>query len=372
MKGLVPGHTKTYAETFYDIGTRLKVSPLHLACRVYQEQGTGESPLISGTYAPYEGYYNYFNIGASGSTNEAIYNSGLKKAQQYGWSTHLRSLEGGAEVLSSNYILRGQDTLYLQKFDVDDKYDGLYWHQYMQNISAPSNEGKNIKNIYEQAGLLDINRIFIIPVFQEMPQVASPYPSISYHISFEVDESYTGNIIYLDGVKKEVTREGNRISFTADNDKATTVTMYRYNENNVPIGMRVWSLEFGKTKYEITLLPQFEDLLSYHGFSIRITGNPGMRFKAGISEKIKKDLVQSNINGFTLKEYGGILMKESRASAYPLIYDGQYTLKGVAYGTVNGSFTDKVYETIAGRNRFTTVLVGMAPNAYKENLIFRG
>ena len=61
-----------------------------------------------------------------------------------------------------------------------------------------------------------------------------------------------------------------------------------------------------------------------------------------------------------------------RSSAYPLIYDGQYTLKGVAYGTVNGSFTDKVYETIAGRNRFTTVLVGMAPNAYKENLIFRG
>ena len=67
MKGQLPKSDMTYADAFYKIGVSLKVSPFHLACRVYQEQGEGTSPLISGTYdvvPEYKGYYNYFNIGA--------------------------------------------------------------------------------------------------------------------------------------------------------------------------------------------------------------------------------------------------------------------------------------------------------------------
>ena len=160
----------TYAKAFYDIGNSIGVSPVHLATRVKQEQGTqGTSDLISGTYPGYEGYYNYYNIQASGSNHEQIVANGLNEAKAEGWDTRYGALLGGSQKVANRYILRGQDTLYLQKFDVDGTYDGRYWHQYMQNLAAPSNEGRNTKKAYESAGMLDEAFVFKIPVYNNMP-----------------------------------------------------------------------------------------------------------------------------------------------------------------------------------------------------------
>lgn len=159
----------TYAQAFYDIGKRIGVSPVHLATRVKQEQGTsGSSDLISGVYPGYEGYYNYYNIQASGKTHEEIVANGLNEAKSEGWNTRYGALYGGSQKVANRYILRGQDTLYLQKFDVDGQYDGRYWHQYMQNLAAPSNEGRNTKKAYESAGMLDEAFVFKIPVYKNM------------------------------------------------------------------------------------------------------------------------------------------------------------------------------------------------------------
>ena len=176
MKGELPGAGMSYASAFYEIGVKLKVSPFHLACRVYQEQGKGTSALISGSYSGYEGYYNYYNIGASGKTTEEIVKSGLERAQKEGWNTRYKSLNGGAVILSKNYILKGQDTLYLQKFDVDSSYNGLYTHQYMQNIMAPYTESQMVKRAYTETGSLDNPFVFKIPVYNNMPSSACPVP----------------------------------------------------------------------------------------------------------------------------------------------------------------------------------------------------
>ena len=176
MKGDLPGAGMSYASAFFEIGVGLKVSPFHLACRVYQEQGKGTSPLISGTYSGYEGYYNYYNIGASGTTTEAVVKSGLERAKKEGWNTRYKSLNGGALTLSKEYILKGQDTLYLQKFDVDASYSGLYWHQYMQNIMAPYTESQMVKKAYTETGSLDNPFVFKIPVYNDMPTTACPVP----------------------------------------------------------------------------------------------------------------------------------------------------------------------------------------------------
>lgn len=161
----------TYAQAFRDIGESIGVSPVHLATRVKQEQGTqGTSDLISGVYPGYEGYYNYYNIQASGKTHEEIVANGLNEARSEGWNNRYAALLGGSKKVAERYILRGQDTLYLQKFDVDGQYDGRYWHQYMQNLAAPSNEGRNIKKAYENAGLLNETFVFKIPVYNNMPR----------------------------------------------------------------------------------------------------------------------------------------------------------------------------------------------------------
>ena len=176
MSGAIPGEGKGYAQAFYEIGTILGVSPFHLASRVYQEQGKGTSALISGNYEGYEGYYNYFNVSAAGKTDKEVVESGLKYAQSMGWNTRYASLKGGAEILSANYILKGQDTLYLQKFDVDATHNGLYAHQYMQNIMAPYTEAPKIKTAYTATGALENPFVFKIPVYNNMPSEACPLP----------------------------------------------------------------------------------------------------------------------------------------------------------------------------------------------------
>lgn len=172
MKGTLSDDEKqrTYAQAFYEIGQSRKLSPIHLASRVYQEQGEGKSGLISGTYSGYEGYYNYFNVKASGSSTAEKIKNGLAYAKEQGWNTRYKSLEGGAATIGNNYILKAQDTIYLEKFNVSESSPyGVYEHQYMQNIQAPRSEAYSTKKMYAEAGSLNSPFVFKIPVYNNMP-----------------------------------------------------------------------------------------------------------------------------------------------------------------------------------------------------------
>lgn len=172
MKGKLPDDSagRTYAKAFYEIGKGRKLSPIHLASRVYQEQGQGTSGLISGTYPGYEGYYNFFNVGVNGSSTAEKIRKGLEYAKGKGWNTRYKSLEGGASTIGNNYILKGQDTIYLEKFNVNKNSPyGVYNHQYMQNIQAPRSESSTTKKMYTNAGSLNNAFVFKIPVYNNMP-----------------------------------------------------------------------------------------------------------------------------------------------------------------------------------------------------------
>lgn len=178
---------KSYAQIIYDAGKAHNVSPYHLAARVRQEQGGGGSSLISGSYTytdpetkkktVYTGYYNYFNIAASGDTETEIIKNGLERAKDKGWTTPELAIIGGAKFLKGGYIGNYQDTLYLQKYHVDSasKY-ALYSHQYQQNVSAPYTESTDVYDAYEELGILESNFNFIIPVYENMPSTASAKP----------------------------------------------------------------------------------------------------------------------------------------------------------------------------------------------------
>jgi len=171
---------RSYAQAFLDLGREFNVSPLHLASRVRHEQGVqGTSGLISGTFPGFQGLFNYFNFGATagvGATNEQIVTAGLTFARQQGWTTRDAALRGGAQLLGGEWLNRGQNTLYLQKFDVRPNRD---WpRNFMQNIQAPSGEGRNIRNSYANMGILNSNFVFSIPVFNGMPTQASVRPDL--------------------------------------------------------------------------------------------------------------------------------------------------------------------------------------------------
>ncbi len=163
------GSELDYIEAFLEIGRDTGVSPYHLASRVRQEQGLrGTSSLISGTYANYEGYFNYFNFGAAGVTSSLVIQNGLAFAKNKGWDSRYKSLFGGAELLSKNYIAVGQDTLYFQKFNVVNSKN-LYGHQYMANLTAAYTEGRKLGQGYS-----DKQQAFVfrIPIYNSMPKEA--------------------------------------------------------------------------------------------------------------------------------------------------------------------------------------------------------
>ncbi len=164
--------------TLISAGEKYNVNVYYLIARILQEQGSDGTVLSSGAgyNGQYVGYYNVFNIGASGSGKDAVILNGLKRAESEGWTSIESSIDGGVRIIANSYIAKGQNTLYLQKFDVENT-DGLYWHQYMQNILAAQNEGSELRRTLEKFNLIESDYTFVIPVYKNMPSSASPRPS---------------------------------------------------------------------------------------------------------------------------------------------------------------------------------------------------
>ena len=182
---------KTYVDVIMEASKEYNISPYHLASRIRQEQGAGNAgAMISGTRTGgdgnYKGLYNFFNICAYGKN---IVQNGLKYAKSQGWTDPEKSIKGGAKILASGYISIGQDTLYLEKFDVVNGGDGYYSHQYMTNVSASRTEGYTIRNTYTDMGLLSSeSKIkFKIPVYKNMPEQICPQPGTEKPVTQDVE-----------------------------------------------------------------------------------------------------------------------------------------------------------------------------------------
>lgn len=376
----------TYAYIFWAIGAEegRQVSPFHLVARVLQEQGNGTSPLISGNYEGaggiYKGYYNYFNVGATGTTDTEVIENGLKYAKNayldgkpQPWNNAYYSILGGANVISANYIRKGQDTLYLQKFNVGpDSHYAHYTHQYMQNISAPTSEAKSMKKLYQSADALGSTFVFKIPVYENMPEETSEYPQASTNVVLQIPDGYN-TTVYLDAVPCTPEKRNGRYITAAKDGSAKSAVVFKYDASGVPTGMYVWTLEYKNNAYTATAQPDLTDLLTYHGFSIRIVGKSGIRFKTGISAELRNQLTTTGVNGYTLKEYGTLVMKNANRGTYPMIKDGEKVLSGMAYGTNSeGKLQDNIFETVDNRYRYTSVLVGMPASEYKTDYAFGG
>ena len=61
------------------------------------------------------------------------------------WNSIEKSIRGGSVYYGDNYVKKGQDTLYLKKFNVQGS--NLYKHQYMTNVQAAAAEGLTLSKI---------------------------------------------------------------------------------------------------------------------------------------------------------------------------------------------------------------------------------
>ena len=175
IKAILPDELDAHAEDLLKASKEAKVSAYFLATRMAQE-GSHLNGLGTGKVPGYEGYYNFFHIKASAGGGLTAVQNGAIHAKSQGWDTPYKSLLGGAQFLGKGYINLGQNTLYYQKFNLTNTTSGLYAHQYMTNVAAPSSEGRIRRNAATEAQLAN-NITFNIPVFKSMPTTVAPMPS---------------------------------------------------------------------------------------------------------------------------------------------------------------------------------------------------
>lgn len=178
QKSVSTGNT-SYVDIIMNAASESGVNPYILASMILQEQGSqGTGRSISGTVSGYQGYYNFFNIEAYQSGSMGAVQRGLWWASQSGtylrpWNSIEKSIRGGSIYYGENYVKKGQDTLYLKKFNVQGS--NLYKHQYMTNVQAAAAEGLTLSKI---TALQNTTLEFSIPVYKNMPSSACVKPTL--------------------------------------------------------------------------------------------------------------------------------------------------------------------------------------------------
>lgn len=172
-----------YANVYFDAATYNgnSISPISLAASSRQEivLGTGKlSGSADGTGKVNDiSYYNVYNLGAYSSCVNPV-KCAIDYAAAKKWDTMEKAIKEGASEIARGYINQKQNTMYFKKFNVTSNTFGNYSNQYMTNVLAPKQEGVATYNAYSKIeGLLDSQIEFIIPVYENMPEIASPLPT---------------------------------------------------------------------------------------------------------------------------------------------------------------------------------------------------
>ena len=227
------GEELTYSDVILKAAKDSGMSAYYLASKMVQEVGSTSSSNAggsSGKNSPYNGIYNYYNIGAytgasdglrwangfmktatstkmykkasasstqvvtipsntelnyisaSGSfyrvkakVNGTTYSGYVKKDNtsvytSYGrpWTNPYKTIYYGAQYIFDSFG-DTQFTGYLQKFNVNPDSETLYGHEYMANVRAAAFESQKTYNAYASADILENRKVFSIPVFKNMP-----------------------------------------------------------------------------------------------------------------------------------------------------------------------------------------------------------
>lgn len=227
------GKTVKYSDAILKAAKESGMSAYYLASKIVQEVGSSSASGAggsSGKNSPYNGIYNYYNIGAYTGVRDGLqWANGFMKASKsttlyksasasssktvtvpsgtelyyistsgdfyrvsvsvgsktysgyinksdtsvytsYGrpWTTPYKTIYYGAQYIFDSFG-DTQYTGYLQKFNVNPQSENIYNHEYMANVRAAAAESKKTYQAYVSAGILETEKVFSIPVFENMP-----------------------------------------------------------------------------------------------------------------------------------------------------------------------------------------------------------
>ena len=183
--------------------------------------------------------------------------------------------------------------------------------------------------------------------------------------------------ITIDGVDYPIEASNDTLYVTIP-ETGDLFTYYGYkniwasNEHsNYPTSMSVYAIErtpTGSTAREIT---ELQDLLTYAGCSIRISGKQGIRMITALDEATKKALTGKGLAGYTLEEYGTVV------SWTDALGNGSFLRLGESYARSNYAYrkgkADPVFARKNGIIQYTNVLVleNLTEADYDKDLTLR-
>lgn len=255
-----------FSENFRTAAYETKVSALYLAALARQEVGQSNSNIVingkAGVLADgidYTGYYNFYNIGASSSSNPKL--KSLQSAKAYNWDTPLKAITGGAYLIGKNYINCGQYTRYFQKWNTSPDATKGIWHQYATDILWPVGPSATTSSSYNSMGIIDSEFTFTIPIYSGIDEISTSLPSLgnpnNWLSDLKVNDISVSN---FSGDKTEYhvivpyTNEVN-IKTTTVNSNSTTNNLekYTFTEDIINIEIIVTAQNKSQKTYKLTI-----------------------------------------------------------------------------------------------------------------------
>ena len=259
---------RQFAPFFMKAAEESKVSPVYLASLAKQEVGTSSNNICSNGKAGvlqdgvnYTGYYNFYNIGASSSSNPKL--QSLKYAKSVGWDSQEKAIVNGSKIISNNYVNCGQYTSYFQKFNTAISATKPLWHQYTTNITALVSPAISTYNAYKTYGLIEKDFVFAIPIYDGLPDKTTlPNPGNPNNwlkelkvngtlvTNFNSDtQEYTVNIPYQESVNIEATQINSKA-------KIDGIVKIELKNNNTTINIVVTAQNKSTRTYKINIIRQ--------------------------------------------------------------------------------------------------------------------
>lgn len=330
-----------YTIPMFNAAKSLGISPIHVASRIRLEVGaSGSGSTDGGEFTwkgkKYSGYYNFFNIGAYETTIDGVKYSAVTRGLAYAaklidrdgekWDNIETAIREGSSTLANNYVTKGQQTIFYQKFNIGPNAGSPYAHQYMTNIQAPAIEGASTYNSYKKGDLLNSKIIFDIPVYKDgtLPAYTSlpksgdtnnNLKSLSV-VGYSLTPSFDEDILTYDSyIPKETTTV--TIDAKTSSDKATIsgTGEMKIEDDETDVTITVTS-EAGEEKKYVVTIHRVDDpttvSMVLEKSNLNLKDNYIYNIKNGTkSSVIKSALITSGARNVIIKDSKGNEIKDT-------------------------------------------------------------
>lgn len=227
------GSLEGTGQAFIDAGKKYNINEAYLISHTLHETGNGTSKLASGILVdakgtmvtdPKKAAHTVYNMYGYGAKDSCPLECGAKYAFDQGWFTPEAAILGGAGQVATNYIARGQDTLYKMKWNPEKPAT----HQYATHVQWAVIQTKRIAEIYNS--LNNYILVYDVPSFvggsnPTNPPTGTPTPDPTPSPQPSVTE-YPANIVGVtntgpDNLNLRDTPDGTRIGSIPNGSEVT-------------------------------------------------------------------------------------------------------------------------------------------------------